>query len=51
MHIGTNYSAIIGLIWFIFGRQVCLHILYILINFQVNILNSSKVIDLFVFLP
>ena len=49
MCIGTNYSATCTPIWFSFCTLIHLHVLYIQLILQINILNSFEVIKLFVF--
>ena len=50
-HISANYSAICKLIWFISGRLMHPHVIQILLNVQINILNSFDVNKHLVFLP
>ena len=51
MHIGTNVSAFSDLIWFCFEAVMGQHVPHIVLKFQVNILNSSWIIAIYVFLP
>ena len=48
MYIGTNYSVVSELIWFLLGTLVHLHILYILLISRVNILKNFQVINFYV---
>ena len=49
--IGTNYGTVLNHFSFIFGTLMGQHVLHIVLNFQVNIFNSSGVINIYVFLP
>ena len=51
MHISANYSAISKPILLIFGTLIGLYILHTVLKFQLNICNSFKVIQLYVFPP
>ena len=49
--IGTDYGTIYKWIKFIFGILMHLYIPHTMLNFEVNIFNSSGVINIYVFLP
>ena len=51
MHISANYSAISELILFSFDILMSLHVLHTVLKLQVNISNSSLIINIYVFLP
>ena len=49
MCISADYGTVCKPIKFIFGKLMCRHVFYILLIFQINILNGPRVINIFIF--